>query len=101
MSEQATDLIERIEQAPVSVQREVATVVLERQFGCRGATTAPKPRIAEIAARYRAQPDAATGDRTQRYVEAIQASKALALTEIDPPLLTESEPVDFTAIALL
>ncbi len=75
MSEQATELIERIEQAPVSVQREVATVVLERQFGCRANSTAPKPRIAEIAGRYRAQPDAATDVKTQRFVEAIQASK--------------------------
>ena len=75
MSEQATELIERIGQAPVSVQREIATVVLERQFGCRANSTAPKPRIAEIAGRYRAQPDAATDAKTQRFVEAIQASK--------------------------
>jgi len=78
MSEQATELIERIEQAPVSVQREVATVVLERQFGFRANSTAPKPRIAEIAGRYRAQPDAATDAKTQRFVEAIQASKVAA-----------------------
>ena len=75
MSEQATELIGRIEQAPLSVQREVATVVLERQFGCRSNSTAPKPRIAEIAGRYRAQPDDATDDKTQRFVGAIQASK--------------------------
>ena len=77
MSEQATELIERIGQAPVSVQREIATVVLERQFGCRANSTAPKPRIAEIAGRYRAQPDAATDAKTQRFVEAIQASKVV------------------------
>lgn len=75
MSEQATELIERIEQAPLSVQREVATLVLERQFGCRSTSTAPKPRIAEIAGRYRAQPDCIPDDKTQRFVEAIQASK--------------------------
>ena len=78
MSEQATDLIERIEQAPVSVQREVATVMLERQFGFRPNSTAPKLRIAEIAGRYRAQSDAATDAKTQRFVEAIQASKVAA-----------------------
>ena len=75
MSEQATELIERIEQAPVSVQREIATVVPERQFGCRAGSTAPKPRIAEVAGRYRAQPDATTDDKTHWFVEAIQASK--------------------------
>lgn len=77
MSEQATELIGRIEQAPLSVQREVATVVLERQFGCRSNSTAPKPRIAEIAGRYRARPDEATDDKTQRFVEAIQSSKVV------------------------
>ncbi len=81
MSEQATELIERIKQAPVSVQREVATVVLERQFGCKANSTTPKPRIAEIAGRYRVQSDDATDDKTQRFVEAIQASKVATPSE--------------------
>lgn len=81
MSEQATELITRIEQAPVSVQREVATVVLERQFGCKANSTTIKPRIAEIAGRFRAQADDATDDKTQRFVEAIQSSKIAAPSE--------------------
>lgn len=77
MSERATQLIQLIESAPVSVQREVAAAVLERQFGGGSASSKPRGSLLEVAGRYHSsQPLPGAARHDAWFVEAIQASKS-------------------------
>lgn len=75
MSKEALELLERIEKAPVSVQREISARLLEKEIGF-GFSAPPGPvGIGEIAGRFK---PVAIGDlkaHDQNFVEAIMASK--------------------------
>jgi hypothetical protein len=76
MSNQAAELLRKLAEAPVPVQREVAAAVLKLQFS----TTADKSRrtlhIRQIAGKYRPQPASDAKPHDRWYAEAIQTSKA-------------------------